>query len=136
MTRNARELPCVIAVALLLGAGCTDHENGRPLGQIKEPLESQARKTDLALLAIEKDQVDPYTEAGDFGDSNLLLGRNSSYAHCSGYRRGAFAQYVLDGDVRRGWRLPDSDTRGWDFRLWLIESSCAKQARAFAPIHC
>jgi len=96
----------VAAVVLLPVTGCVDHVDRGPLRQVKEPLKLQARKTDTALLAVEQDQVEPYEGAGGLGDSNLLLGRNLSYAHCSDYRPGGFAQYILDGTVKRGWKMP------------------------------
>lgn len=100
---------CVAVVALLPLLGCRDEAQR----EAKEPSRPHPQKADAALLAVEKDQVEPYTGAGGLGDSNLLRGRNVSYAHCSAYRSGAFARGILDGDVDLGWELPDSDTRGW-----------------------
>jgi hypothetical protein len=102
MTSNTR----VVTVVLLLVAVCAYDVRA-------EAPKRQPQKMDLALLAVEKDQVEPYTGAGNLEDSNLLLGRNTSYAHCSSYRPGCFAHYIQDGDMRRGWQLPDSDTQGW-----------------------
>ena len=97
---------CVAAGVLLLVTGCM-------LRQAAEPSGPRPGKMDTALLAVEKDQVEPYTGAGGLGDTNLLRGRNFHYAHCSDYGPGGFAQCIADGNVDRGWKLRDSDTRGW-----------------------
>lgn len=64
------------------------------------------------LLNVEE-EVAPYSNPGTLLDTNLLYRQNPSYAHCSSYRSGGFAQYILDGNVGRGWRLPDTETHGW-----------------------
>lgn len=83
--------------------------------------EPKGKVQDPALLAVEEDQATSTGSITNLTNSDLLMGRYTSYAHCSEYASGRFAGMIQNGNPARGWHIPKESKVGWvDASLGLL----------------